>query len=585
MPGKREVGSGVKGAVFIPRMDEHEGSTDSIYEATPNKTTQGAIPKYQCSPALLRCKPEWGGSDPCINSSNESEVETTGSPGKRKKFHWLGQVCSIRLTQIVSASSEHVADVAPRDDRPVINCIGLGKRTTKKSTKTASSPWQGHSKGAEKDKEEEELWRPEDNSHQWIPAYPSQPWPPSYHTCHQLRHEPWIYGFDFTLPRTTEWDHFESLLEELDAKKLELSPSRVVRSITDQGISESGRSTRPGRFDAFKNNSPLMKQQYNGNSLDKQAEDSNATKPIGLGKKMKVISQNMCKRATRKHVKAQPEELSKDPEEDRVDEGDFVGERPFAKGYRHSATSLESLYSLNSAQSSSSGVTSGSDCSSNRASLRLEGDLPNMRRFCCRARVHTDFVPSPYDTESLKLKAGDMINIISKPPMGIWTGMLNGKVGNFKFIYVDVLEEKTNGNTQTYGWSHESRPKTLQELLKRFSLEEYVSSLQLNGYQTVDDLMGLRERHLTELKVTDPEHRRRLLAAVESLQEAQPDCQWGSGPNPEPELSEESFKADTNNCPRDSGCHMFSDGSDNSKEDTEIHIQSVSPPLTEITTT
>jgi len=26
--------------------------------------------------------------------------------------------------------------------------------------------------------------------------------------------------------------------------------------------------------------------------------------------------------------------------------------------------------------------------------------------------------------------------------MGIWTGMLNNKVGSFKFIYVDVLPEK-----------------------------------------------------------------------------------------------------------------------------------------------
>ena len=54
--------------------------------------------------------------------------------------------------------------------------------------------------------------------------------------------------------------------------------------------------------------------------------------------------------------------------------------------------------------SSPGGVTSGSDCSSNRDSLRTEDDLLNTRLFCGRARVHTDFVPSPYDTESLKLK-------------------------------------------------------------------------------------------------------------------------------------------------------------------------------------
>lgn len=115
---------------------------------------------------------------------------------------------------------------------------------------------------------------------------------------------------------------------------------------------------------------------------------------------------------------------------DEAAEGEFGGEGAFAKGQRRSSNSLESFYS-NSGQSSSSkplqaegemltlhhnltlvlvlccsqgGVTTGSDCSSNRDSLRLEGDLMCTRQFCGRARVHTEFVPSPYDTESLKLK-------------------------------------------------------------------------------------------------------------------------------------------------------------------------------------
>lgn len=52
------------------------------------------------------------------------------------------------------------------------------------------------------------------------------------------------------------------------------------------------------------------------------------------------------------------------------------------------------------------GVTSGSEGSSNRDSLRLEEEVPYTGNFCGRARVHTDFVPSPYDTESLRLKVG-----------------------------------------------------------------------------------------------------------------------------------------------------------------------------------
>lgn len=54
----------------------------------------------------------------------------------------------------------------------------------------------------------------------------------------------------------------------------------------------------------------------------------------------------------------------------------------------------------------SGGVTSESNGSGQRDSLRLEEDGSYQGQFCCRARVHTDFVPSPYDTDSLKLKVG-----------------------------------------------------------------------------------------------------------------------------------------------------------------------------------
>ncbi|MGH0186959.1 UNVERIFIED_CONTAM: hypothetical protein FKN15_023277 [Acipenser sinensis] len=50
------------------------------------------------------------------------------------------------------------------------------------------------------------------------------------------------------------------------------------------------------------------------------------------------------------------------------------------------------------------GVTSGSDGSSNRDSIRLEEDVPYCGPFCGSCRVHTDFIPSPYDSDSLKLK-------------------------------------------------------------------------------------------------------------------------------------------------------------------------------------
>lgn len=67
-----------------------------------------------------------------------------------------------------------------------------------------------------------------------------------------------------------------------------------------------------------------------------------------------------------------------------------------------------------------------------------------------------------------------MIDIIAKPPMGIWTGMLNDTIGTFKFIYVDVLVHRTPEpwkKMRTPKRSQKSQPKTLLELLDRLSLE------------------------------------------------------------------------------------------------------------------
>ncbi|MED6251030.1 hypothetical protein ATANTOWER_019590, partial [Ataeniobius toweri] len=149
---------------------------------------------------------------------------------------------------------------------------------------------------------------------------------------------------------------------------------------------------------------------------------------------------------------------------------------------------------------------------------------------------------------------GDIIDVIAKPPMGTWTGLLNGRIGNFKFIYVDVLTHSSGTNLDEV-----KETSAVQEVLRRLSLEEYFSSLHLNGYQTVDDLMKLRERNLVELNVTDPEHRERLLTAVHSLQQL------------DSEMSRD-VKRDMNSCPRDSGCLETSDSPENCTEDTDPHF-------------
>lgn len=62
-----------------------------------------------------------------------------------------------------------------------------------------------------------------------------------------------------------------------------------------------------------------------------------------------------------------------------------------------------------------------------------------------------------------------MIDIIARPPMGIWTGLLDGRVGTFKFIYVDVLREEYTHDDRR--GDRERQKSTVQEVLKRLSLE------------------------------------------------------------------------------------------------------------------
>lgn len=62
------------------------------------------------------------------------------------------------------------------------------------------------------------------------------------------------------------------------------------------------------------------------------------------------------------------------------------------------------LQEINKIHSLQGGVTSCSDGTSNRDSLRFDDEVPYSGPFCGRAKVHTDFTPSPYDTDSLKIK-------------------------------------------------------------------------------------------------------------------------------------------------------------------------------------
>ncbi|XP_010864010.3 SAM and SH3 domain-containing protein 1a isoform X6 [Esox lucius] len=375
-----------------------------------------------------------------------------------------------------------------------------------------------------------------------------------------------------------------SSFSELDGCGAE-DEGKVSRSMTEGEMRKAltnlshGRTCSFGGFDLSNRSLHVVSTGSEPSSKDPEAiyrevVKSPTTSRISLGKKVKSVKETMRKRMSKKYSSSLSEQSSPDgapssPQSPQPDTDSL--EKPKLKA----GGSVESLRSSLSGQSSMSGQTvSTTDSSaSNRESVKSEdGDdeePPYKGPFCGRARVHTDFTPSPYDSDSLKLKRGDVIDIISKPPMGTWMGLLNNKVGTFKFIYVDVLsdeEEKPKRPVRRRRKGRPPKPSSVEELLERINLKEHMPTFLFNGYEDLDTFKLLEEEDLDELNIKDPQHRAVLLTAVELLQE------YDSSSDPERSGlsgSQEKLLSEGQNVvgdsPRDSGCYESNENLENGK--------------------
>uniref|UniRef100_A0A8C1TEC2 SAM and SH3 domain containing 1a n=1 Tax=Cyprinus carpio TaxID=7962 RepID=A0A8C1TEC2_CYPCA len=353
--------------------------------------------------------------------------------------------------------------------------------------------------------------------------------------------------------------------------------AKVSRSTTDGEMRKAlsslshGRTCSFGGFDLTNRSLHVVNtaEPSEQEALYRDVVKSPTTSRISLGKKVKSVKETMRKRMSKKYAGSLSEQSSPDgtpscPQSPQPDTDSL--EKPKLKA----GGSVESLRSSLSGQSSMSGQTvSTTDSSaSNRESVRSEdGDdeePPYRGPFCGRARVHTDFTPSPYDTDSLKLKKGDVIDIISKPPMGTWMGLLNNKVGTFKFIYVDVLaeeEEKPKRAVRRRRKGRPPKPSSVEELLERIGLKEHMPTFLFNGYEDLDTFKLLEEEDLDELNIKDPQHRAVLMTAVELLQDYDSNALSGSQ---EKLLCEgRGLMADS---PRDSGCYESNENLENGNQ-------------------
>ncbi|XP_073978821.1 shal K[+] channel interacting protein isoform X1 [Rhodnius prolixus] len=142
------------------------------------------------------------------------------------------------------------------------------------------------------------------------------------------------------------------------------------------------------------------------------------------------------------------------------------------------------------------------------------------------ARALVDAQPNHYDPDALRFKKGDIIEVLKMSKSGVWRGRVHGRTGHFKFINVELLSSgmpniQSNEPHHPQSKPHRitNRPLTLEEMLTAIHMEEHMSLFVLNGYEDLESFCEIREEDLDYLGLTDPEHRAKILAAVQVLQE------------------------------------------------------------------
>ncbi|XP_016845914.1 uncharacterized protein LOC100124271 isoform X2 [Nasonia vitripennis] len=198
-------------------------------------------------------------------------------------------------------------------------------------------------------------------------------------------------------------------------------------------------------------------------------------------------------------------------------------------GFPCSASSLESLPSGSASSSTQALVRAGSNHSSISCEEREPGSpqtsniTPNALgavNVLCRARALVDCMPSPYDKDALAFKKGDIIDVLQMNNTGLWKGMVHNRLGHFKFINVEIINERFPRRGK---WSqkYKQKPGSVPELLQRMNLQEYISVFLLNGYEDLELFRELEPADLDYLRIQHPEHRAKILTAVQLLHDLQ----------------------------------------------------------------
>ncbi|XP_025162322.1 SAM and SH3 domain-containing protein 1 isoform X2 [Harpegnathos saltator] len=199
-------------------------------------------------------------------------------------------------------------------------------------------------------------------------------------------------------------------------------------------------------------------------------------------------------------------------------------DRASSEAFPCSASSVESLPS-GSGSSTQALVRAGSNHSSISCEDRDAISPTSIGPVLCRARALVDYTPSPYDKDALKFKKGEVIDVVQMNKSGLWKGVVHNRIGHFKFINVEILNDRVprRGEPERGKWGqrYRQKPGSVQELLQRMNLQEHIPVFVLNGYEDLELFRELEAADLDYLRIHQPEHRAKILTAVQLLHDLQ----------------------------------------------------------------
>lgn len=119
-------------------------------------------------------------------------------------------------------------------------------------------------------------------------------------------------------------------------------------------------------------------------------------------------------------------------------------------------------------------------------------------------------------------------------PTGQGKGISQGKKGMFKYMNVELVSERTVKGKKDTKWHRifKGRPISVEDLLQKIGLSEYISVFILNGYEDLELFKEIEPSDMDYLGIVNGDHRAKILTAVQLLHELDCTCSKTSSNSP-----------------------------------------------------